>query len=924
MSETINTSLNLSDLPKSCGCSACMNASSGTLDNDTSNNNDIFGAPTVTATPAQFADYLINGFWSDVGTVAREWNASSDNTITYSISNEFTAAQKAGWLMAFQSWSDVADITFSEVGSGGDINILEGDDGRAWSGNNSGLIVDGTLELTGNTISVDTSPWYWQNFNQLGDYALSTAIHEIGHSLGLGHTGNYNGSATYSSNAQFVNDSHQYSIMSYFNASNTGANHQGEYASTPMIYDILAMQTIYGANMNARAGDTTYGFNSNAGSSAFDFNVNIRPVVAIWDGNGIDTIDVSGWSNNQMINLNDGAFSNVGGGTGNLAIAINARIENAVGGSGDDTFFGNEHNNVLSGNNGDDTFHESLGSDTINGGQGSDTVEYSYNLADVTVSVINGTRATITHAGSGFTDTINDVETYVFNGVSYTHAELQNATSLDQIMVNMGNRGAAWNLREYNDLNGQHFVTSGDVGQGGDTNYMRITRTGNDTVALQNFGGNVEYIGIGNATITTFVGNSFQQIDTNFTNAAGVSVDLNNVQYGQTLSGTGADIISVDAALLNGSASGVYRVSSNAGDDQITYNGGHASLLGILNAGAGDDQITITGDARVYAYGLDGEDTINGGSARDYLYGGNDNDTINGNAGNDALFGENGDDKIHGNDGDDVVVGGVGIDTLYGDAGADRLYGGDDGDTLYGGADNDFLYGELGNDTLHGGDGTDYLFGSNGEDILYGDGSGDRLYGGNDDDTLYGGEGGDGLFGDSGNDTIYGGADGDYLNGGSGHDRLEGGTGNDDLYGGGGNDILIGDAGFDKLIGNGGNDTFLGQGDGDVMYGNQNADTFGLTEWNGIHDRYFDFNLVEGDNLNITDVLSGYTHGVSDINDFVYFVDRGTTFTDMHISINGDGNFARMAQIFDSNTLDGLSVDDLVAAGDLIANSSII
>ena len=923
MSGVINSTIT-SDLPAGCSCSACMQVSSGSgaLDND-SPNDDVF-APNVTATPVQFADYLINGFWSDAGTVSRQWDTSSDNTITYSVSNEFSAAQKLGFQMAFQMWADVADITFQEVGSGANITMLEGDDGRAYSGNNSGSIVDGSLELSTNTISIDTSAWYWQNFSEHGDYAMMTAIHEIGHSLGLGHTGNYNGSATYASDAQFVNDSHQYSVMSYFNASNTNANHQGEYASTPMIFDILAMQTIYGANMNARAGDTTYGFNSNAGTSHFDFTVNVRPVVAIWDGNGTDTIDVSGWSNNQMINLNDGEFSNVGGGTGNLAIAVNAVIENATGGTGNDTFFGNEYANVLAGNAGNDVFNGSLGNDTINGGAGTDQVIYSYNLADVTVSVISATRVSVTHSGSGFTDIINDTETYTFNGVSYTHAELENETVLEQVMINMGDRDVSWNLREYNDTNGQSYVTSGDAGQGGETNYMRVTRTGNDTLTLQNFGGNVEYVGIGNTIITNFVGNSFENIDTNFTNSNGVTVDLNNVQYGQTTTGVGNDTISVDAQLLNGSVSGVYRINSNGGNDNISYNGGDSSLLGILNAGAGNDQITITGNALVYAYGLDGNDTMNGGAARDYLYGGNDDDIINGNGGDDALFGEAGADTIHGNDGNDIIVGSTGIDTLYGDAGIDRLYGGGDGDTLYGGADNDFLYGELGNDILHGGDGIDYLVGSNGDDTLYGDDGDDRLYGNNDNDTLYGGVGNDGLFGGYGNDTIYGGDGSDYLTGENGNDRLEGGTGIDHLYGGNGDDVLIGGAGYDKLVGGFGNDTLIGNGDGDVMYGNGNADTFGLIGWNGTHDRYFDFNLTEGDSLNITDVLVGYDHGVDDINDFVYFVDRGSIFTDMHVSINGDGNFVRTAQIFDNNTMDGLSVDDLVAAGDLVANSTII
>ena len=50
----------------------------------------------------------------------------------------------------------------------------------------------------------------------IDSYGYQTYIHEIGHALGLGHQGPYNGSASYSTNALYANDTWQYSIMSYF------------------------------------------------------------------------------------------------------------------------------------------------------------------------------------------------------------------------------------------------------------------------------------------------------------------------------------------------------------------------------------------------------------------------------------------------------------------------------------------------------------------------------------------------------------------------------------------------------------------------------------------------------------------------------------------------------------------------------------
>ena len=481
MTTVINNQLDTTSLPKGCSCSECSQISSGGLENDTFND-DIF-APTVTATPEQFANYLTDGFWQDRGSIGRQWNTDSDNNITFSLSNGYTAAQQDGLRMAFDTWADVADITFTEVASGANIDVRRGYDGGAYS---SSSVYSGSGDIASNYISIDTSPWYWQNFNEFGDYAMITAIHEIGHSLGLGHTANYNGSGTYANDAQFINDSRQYSVMSYFDAHNTGANHQGEYAATPLIYDILAVQNIYGANNSARAGNTTYGFNATESGSEFDFTVNIRPVVAVWDGSGTDTIDVSGWSMTQMINLNDGEFSNVGGGTGNFAIAFNAVIENATGGSGNDTIYGNDVNNVLIGNAGDDTFHGSLGHDTITGGTGNDTVSYSYNFSDFTITSLNSTTLSLTHNTLGFTDTVS-VESFNFNGDVRSMADLNTsgeAVAMTQIKFAGNNGEGAFANKSFSSVTGTTTVTGATIGLVDESNLFNYNRSDVNTLSV--------------------------------------------------------------------------------------------------------------------------------------------------------------------------------------------------------------------------------------------------------------------------------------------------------------------------------------------------------------------------------------------------------------------------------------------------------
>ncbi|NIF19946.1 type I secretion C-terminal target domain-containing protein, partial [Pantoea sp. Cy-639] len=90
-----------------------------------------------------------------------------------------------------------------------------------------------------------------------------------------------------------------------------------------------------------------------------------------------------------------------------------------------------------------------------------------------------------------------------------------------------------------------------------------------------------------------------------------------------------------------------------------------------------------------------------------------------------------------------------------------------------------------------------------------------------------------------GNDTLLGGNGDDIIFGQGGNDYLDGGAGNDILLGGAGNDILIGGKGDDILIGGSGADTFVWKA-GDLG-----------------KDVIKDFNVKEGDRLDLSDLLQG-------------------------------------------------------------------
>jgi hypothetical protein len=354
------------------------------------------------------ATQLISGWWTSQGTAAHHFNVTQGGTITYDIDNLNADGQKLA-TAALALWSDIIGVTFQRVDSE-DAQIYFDDsdpDGGAYTEDSSSV---GFTTQAWVNISDD---WLVDYGASLNSYSFQTYVHEIGHALGLGHAGNYNGDADYLSDALFQNDAWSTSIMSYFSQSDNtyfaGMNYIEDFAVTPMNADIVAMQRMYGLSTTTRTGDTTYGFNSNAGRDVFDATKMTDVVYTIFDSAGSDTLDYSGFSQNQTINLNAETFSNVGAGIGNVMIARGVTIENAIGGSGSDTLIGNAAANKLtggngsdnlSGNDGDDMLDGGAGADTLSGGAGNDRIVYDSadNAAQVTGGI--GTDTLVVNSGA--------------------------------------------------------------------------------------------------------------------------------------------------------------------------------------------------------------------------------------------------------------------------------------------------------------------------------------------------------------------------------------------------------------------------------------------------------------------------------------------------------------------------------------------
>jgi serralysin len=227
----------------------------------------------------------------------------------------------------------------------------------------------------------------------------------------------------------------EYSVMTYRSYVGSDAkfvyNEEWGYAQTFMMYDIAALQHMYGADFDANYGNTTYTWNPNTGASYVNGVLAIAPggnriFQTIWDGNGHDSYDLSNYSTDLEINLNPGyhsVFSQaqlayLGGGPnggyarGNVFNALQyngdprSLIEMAIGGSGDDHIVGNAAANTLIGNGGNDRLEGLTGYDALYGGDGKDTLDGGANTDGLTGGagddvLIGGSSADTLNGGDG-------------------------------------------------------------------------------------------------------------------------------------------------------------------------------------------------------------------------------------------------------------------------------------------------------------------------------------------------------------------------------------------------------------------------------------------------------------------------------------------------------------------------------------------
>ncbi|WP_410499848.1 M10 family metallopeptidase C-terminal domain-containing protein [Chitinibacter sp. S2-10] len=575
-----------------------------------------------------------------------------------------TAEQQDTMRLALQMWDDLIPQSFQEISRNGTeaagYSDIEFGSSTSYTG-----VANGAFPSTGSV---------WFNYDKflpqnLTSYRFMAIMHEIGHTLGMDHSGTNQKDANGNYIASSYQDTTVLSIMSYFGPAGTSspgrstetmqadwtdANGNTYSPQTPMLDDILAIQNMYGVSTTTRLGDTVYGFHctvTGASSKIYDFTLNTGPVLTLFDSGGIDTLDLSGWNSDATICLESGSYSSANNMSNSIAIAYSATIENAVGGGGNDVITGNEVANVLNGGAGADSMSGGTGNDTYYIDNAGDQITESSTLSSEIDSVISS----LSYALGNNLEKLTLAGTAAINATGNALANtLTGNTAVNTINAGAGNdtlNGAAgadimlggagsdvYIVDNAADKVYETTTTASTTDAGGfDTVQSSLSWTLGSFVENLTLTGTLAVNATGNALANTLIGNTAA----NTINAGAGNDTLNGAAGADImLGGAGNDVYVVDNA-----ADKVYETTTTT---SATDAGGVDTVQSSLSWTLGNfvERLTLTGTLAVNGTGNALANTLIGNAATNTLNGGSGNDTLIAGAGNDVLYGGVGADRF--------------------------------------------------------------------------------------------------------------------------------------------------------------------------------------------------------------------------------------------------------------------------------------